>query len=120
MQTTYAGGRRAGRRHTGVCPPATAAEVGTMLPWLSNSVFRCAIILALGWLSLAAIVVGASGMMASEAVQSVLRPFPARVIQLDQSDPCTHDPIALSARLFVTPTARLDVDVIHTDALVLL
>jgi hypothetical protein len=98
----------------------TVAEVRMMLPWLSSGVVRCAVVLTLGWLSFGAIVAATSGAVSREAVRSMLHPFPARTIQLDQRDPCTQDPIAISARLFVTPTARVDVDVIHTDVEVML
>ena len=91
-----------------------------MLPWLSSGVVRCAAVLALGWLSLAAIVVATSGTIAGETVAALSRPVPTRMVRLDQADPCTLDPIVLDARLFITPTVRVDVGVIYTDLLVTL
>ena len=102
------------------CALATVAGVILMLPWLSNGVLRCAIVLSVGWLSLAAIVAGTSGVISGEAVQNMLRPFPAKTVQLDQRDPCTQDPIALNAQLIVNPTARVELDMIHTDLQVML
>jgi hypothetical protein len=91
-----------------------------MQPWLSSGVLRYAIVLSFGWVSLGAIVVAMSGTIADETATGQSRPGLARAVRFDQADPCTLDPIALDAQLFVKPTARVDVDVIYTDALVTL
>ena len=86
-----------------------------MLPWLSSGVLRYAIVLTVGWLSFAAVVAATSGVVSRES--TTVSPRPSSIIQLDQLDPCTQDPIALDVRLNVTPIARVDVDVLHTDIL---
>ena len=84
-----------------------------MLPWLSSGVLRYAVVLSIGWVSLGLVVVATSGAVSRE--ETTEAPRPAKSIKFDQADPCTHDPIALDVRLFVTPFARVDNDVIHTD-----
>jgi hypothetical protein len=89
-----------------------------MLPWLSGSVLRYAIVLSLGWLSLAAIVAATSGAVSREPETVSARPF--SMLKLDQADPCTNDSISLDAHLSVTPFPRVDVDLLHTDLVVAL
>jgi hypothetical protein len=89
-----------------------------MLPWLSNGVLRYAIILSLGWFSLAVVVAATSGAVSRD--ETTEAPRPSKAIKLDQLDPCTRDPIALDVRLFVAPFARVDGDFIYIDLLVTL
>ena len=91
-----------------------------MLPWLSNGVLRYAIVLSLAWSGLAAIVVATSGAVGGEAAAGPPGPPISKVVQVATMDPCTHELIALDARIVVNATSLVDGDVIRTDGVMTL
>jgi hypothetical protein len=76
-----------------------------MLRWVSGGVLRYAIVLSLGWISLAGVIAIASG--------STLRAFDDRTDQdplekaiwLDEPDPCTNDPLFVNAQMTIVSHA---------------